>query len=148
MKLTGLGVVLVLVAILVASGSSIAGSSGDDQKAIADLNLKALKAFDQKDDVTLAKIEAADFDILSDRGLLAKKDHIAGVQADKANAFAIDRTIADQKIRVYGNTAVVTELDHAGASGGGSSSSYQSTSVWVKNGGAWQIVHLHYTKVE
>jgi ketosteroid isomerase-like protein len=125
---------------------SQAEKTANDEQMLQQRNYQWLKAFDVKDDATLDKIETGDFDILSEAGVWTKKNQLEGVRASKNDVFPINRTIENQKVRLYGDTAVITELDHAAGSGG--SSSYETSSVWVRHSTEWKIVHLHFTKVE
>jgi ketosteroid isomerase-like protein len=141
-------VLVLLVAVVFAVPKFYAaGKASKDEDTIRQLNEQSLKAFDKKDAATLDKLEADDFDILTDAGTLTKQDHLKGVRAAKDNneVSPVNRTTENQKVRIYGDAAVVTQLDHASASGG--SSSYAATYVWIRHDGQWKLVHLHYSKV-
>lgn len=141
-----LGWSAVAIAILTAGAKlSTPAKAITDEQIIRQLTEQSLKAHDAKDDVTLDKLEADDFDVLSEAGVKTKQDQLKGVRSSKNSAVPITRSVENQKIRIYGDAAIVTQLDHASASGG--SSSYQSTFVWVRHGGEWKLVHLHYTQV-
>jgi ketosteroid isomerase-like protein len=139
--------VLVTAVLVAAPILFSAGKISKDEDTIRQLNEQSLTAFDKKEAATLDKLEADDFDILTDAGTLTKQDHLKGVRAAKDNneVYPINRTVENQKIRIYGDTAIVTQLDHASASGG--SSTYAATYVWIRHDGQWKLVHLHYTKV-
>jgi len=138
---------IVLVTLCAAALSLHAAKAPNDQERLANLNMQCLKAFDAKQDSTLDKIEASDFDISTDEGVLTKAKQLEGVRASKNDVYPIHREVLNQVVRVYGDAAVITELDHAWGDGGGSSK-YQTSSFWVRHNGEWQIVHMHYSKVE
>jgi ketosteroid isomerase-like protein len=55
----------------------------------------------------------------------------------------------DMKVRVYGNTAVLTyrSTDKGTYKGNDLSGQYRWTDVFVKHGGKWQIVSTHGTRI-
>ncbi len=58
--------------------------------------------------------------------------------------------LRDQKVRVYGNTAVDDTEAHVKGTDNGKpfEGDYRVTFVWVKQGNAWKQVSFHSTKVE
>jgi len=136
---------MLLMCVPFAAQAQNTASRGADEQAIAQLNLEALTAFDKGDAKTLDRIEADDFTIATDQGIITKADHLKGVRGRAVDSSPIDRTITDQKIRFYGDAAIVTEIDHAAGTGG--KSQYQTTSVWARGKGTWRIVHLHYSQL-
>ena len=58
--------------------------------------------------------------------------------------------LADQKVRAYGNTAVLnaTASTKGTIKGNDISGKYHITQVWVKQGGAWKLANMQSTKVQ
>jgi ketosteroid isomerase-like protein len=140
-----LGIPILALSALVPHLCAAAPGSFDEQ-AIVQLNNACLKAFDDGDVKTLDCIEADDFTTASDEGIRTKADQLATLRQRGVQAVKVDRQITDQKIRFYGDVAVMTEVDHASGPGGGKSN-WQSTEVWARRAGSWRLVHLHYSKL-
>ena len=117
------------------------------EQTISQSNEKWLHAFDVADVATLDRTESEEFTVSGDFGISKKQQHLDRVRQRGPYGFAVNRKIEDQHFRFYGEVAVVTEVDRASTPGGGSSS-YQSTSVWVRQGDSWRVIHLHYSKLE
>jgi hypothetical protein len=58
--------------------------------------------------------------------------------------------VSDKKVRVYGNSAVLTAMaDLKGTlKNNDISGKYRIVQVWVKQGGKWKIAHMQSTKVQ
>ena len=64
-----------------------------------------------------------------------KTQYLAGISPN-ADMVSSD----DYKIRVFGNTAIMT---HRGTVKGVRNMQFRSTHVWIKRGGKWQIIAHH-----
>ena len=53
--------------------------------------------------------------------------------------------VANERFRFDGDAAVLTEIERYGE--GADFPKYETTSVWVRRGGEWKLVHLHYSKL-
>jgi hypothetical protein len=91
-------------------------------------------------------VESDDFTVSGDFGVANKQQHLDRTRKRGPYSFAVDRKIEDQQFRFYGEVALLTEVDRASTKGGGSSS-YQSTSVWIRQGETWRVAHLHYSEL-
>ena len=58
--------------------------------------------------------------------------------------------VSDKKVRVYGNSAVLTATADTKATlkNNDISGKYRIVQVWVKEGGKWKIAHMQSTKVQ
>lgn len=102
-----------------------------------------------KDAAALTRILADDWIGIDFEGtVLNKEQALSGIVSDLSGS--LDSTVLrDMKVRVYGNTAVVTGTDtetgdyHGNDRGG----RYQWTDVFVRRGGRWQAVSSQSTKL-
>jgi ketosteroid isomerase-like protein len=102
----------------------------------------------KKDFATLDKIVADDYSSIDEDGAIQTK-----AQGDAAlksgEDVMISQVLSDMKVRVYGDTAVitgkaVTKGTHKGKDIGGT---FMFTDVWVKHGALWQCVAEHVSKL-
>jgi hypothetical protein len=58
--------------------------------------------------------------------------------------------LSDQKVRTYGNTAVLNATANTKGTmkGNDISGTYHITQVWVKQGGGWKLANMQSTKVQ
>lgn len=137
----------VLCAFTLPSGKpSSAAGHADDERAIRQLNEECLKAHDIGDVATLDRIEDADFTISGDFGIVTKQQHLDRVRKRTNKSEVIARKIDPQHFRFYDGVALVTETDRPTTADG--TFPFQSTELWVRRGGAWKLVHLHYSRLE
>ena len=102
-----------------------------------------------KDAAALQRILADDWVGIDFEGtVLNKQQALAGIVSDFSGS--LDSTVLrDMKVRVYGNTAVVTGTDTETGDyhGQDSSGRYQWTDVFVRRAGRWQAVSSQSTKL-
>jgi len=98
-----------------------------------------------KDAVALGLLLANDWTYLGPFGSETKAQHLAALQAGTDKLESI--TLMDMKVRVYGNTAVVTGHEHEKSSSGGKDTSgdYMWTDVFVNRQGHWLAVNSQDT---
>ena len=98
---------------------------------------------------TLDKLLADDCTIIrGDGSFSTKAQEIGNVKSGTLKTTRSD--IQDWKIRIYGNTAVVTTLSaFKGTTPSGTpySGTNRSTRVWVKQKGNWKLVSFQATRV-
>ncbi|HKZ81973.1 MAG TPA: nuclear transport factor 2 family protein [Pyrinomonadaceae bacterium] len=107
-----------------------------------------IDALKSKDMTKLDRIWADDLTSTNARGdVLSKTQRVANIQSGADKFDSIEAS--DQKIRVYGDTGVVTSLATLKAqySGQDASGQYRTTQVWVKRSGNWQLVALQMTRI-
>jgi hypothetical protein len=126
----------------VGSGPSTTNRTADED-TLRKLNEKLLTAHDHADVATLDRIEADDFTLAGDFGTVAKKAHLEALRAPTHKTEAVERQITPQEIRFYGDVALISETDHAHTADG--TYDFQTSSVWVRTGENWRVVHMHYS---
>jgi len=118
-------------------------SRAADEETLRTLNEKLLTAHDHADVATLDRIEADEFTLAGDFGTVAKKAHLDRLREPNYKTEAVDRKITSQEIRLYGDVALISETDHAHTADG--TFDFQTSSVWVRAGESWRVVHMHYS---
>lgn len=94
---------------LVACASSFAAPSSEDEKAVAELDTRYQLAVKNNDAETMARILADDFVLVTGRGkTFGKKDVLE--QARGGSVVYEKQDELEQRVRVWGDTAVVTAL--------------------------------------
>ena len=98
-----------------------------------------------KDAAALGRLLADDWIFLSPLGPETKAQHLAGLKSGGDKLESI--TFIEMKVRVFGNTAVVTGHEHEKSSNNGKDTSgdYLWTDVFVKRQGHWLAVNSQDT---
>ncbi len=100
------------------------------------------------DKAALERLLADDFTFANSVGVASvKRQHIEAFAPDR---FKLDSVVTDEeKVRIYGNTAVVTGSSQIKAQVGGRdiSGRVRSLMVLVKRGGRWQLVAQQGTPI-
>jgi hypothetical protein len=103
-----------------------------------------------KGDVSFLETNTTDdYTVIGGMGnVFSKSDAIQMRKSGDVKYSSID--VSDQKVRVYGNTAVLTATaDLKGTvKDKDISGKYRIGQVWVKQGGKWKIAHMQSTKVQ
>jgi ketosteroid isomerase-like protein len=105
-------------------------------------------AVQQADTVALGRIIADDyFGTTASGGLQSKEDYLADFISGDRRTSSL--TTEDLRVRVYGETAVLTHGGSAISQYRGTSASghYRWTHVFVKRDGRWQAVANHVTRL-
>ena len=84
-------------------------SVADDEKAVAALDTQYQKAVEQNDAATMDRILADDFVLVTGRGVVYTKADLLKDARDKTEVYERQED-SQQKVRVWGDTAVVTAL--------------------------------------
>jgi len=118
------------------------------EQQIKKLEIQWADAGVQKDVAAIERLLADDFSETAPDGLVyTKAQEIAYLKSgeDVVSSY----TYSDMKVRVYGDTAVVTYVGKQKETFKGRDISGTSrwTDTWVKRGGAWQIVACHGTMI-
>jgi uncharacterized protein (TIGR02246 family) len=110
MPITGWGSILVLAAGVGFSAVSVAGTA-EDEKAVADLVTRYQAAVAKNDAAGMAAILADDFVLVTGRGKsFGKTDLLEEARKASTNYEKQEELPGMQKVRVWGDTAVVTAL--------------------------------------
>ena len=119
-----------------------------DEEQLMKLETDRASAVVKGDVTTLEKQTSDDYSLINMNGQISGK-------AQMVNAFKTGQTkltsneVSDMKVRVYGNTAVITgKVDVAGTMAGkDTKAQIMVTRVYVKKGGQWQSVAFQQTRV-
>ena len=103
---------LLAICILAAAASGIASAtSADDEKAVAALDTQYQAAVARNDAAAMDRILADDFVLVTGRGKsFTKADLLADARGGKAVYERQEEEAGSQKVRVWGDTAIVTAL--------------------------------------
>lgn len=135
--------IIFIIAMLIPAACFVFGQSADEQSIRKTLNETALGVKNQ--DVTvLGRIYANDYTFVSPSGVLSgKQDRLATIKSGKPFEYF---SYEDMKVRIYGNTAVVTTGVKNKVTGQDEAQA-KATLTMVKNDGRWQIVAGQATPV-
>jgi ketosteroid isomerase-like protein len=103
-----ISIVLLAAIVLFTADSSIAGKA-DDEKAVAELDTQYQLAVKNNDAATMARILADDFVLVTGRGATANKADLLKDATSRAVIYEHQED-TQQRVRVWGDTAVVTAL--------------------------------------
>jgi ketosteroid isomerase-like protein len=97
----------------------------------------------------MSELLANDWTGIEDDGSMNMKADVVKLFQSPTTTLKSDK-LSEMRVRIYGNTAVVTVLDTAdfnvhGKDAGGV---FRLTDVWVKRDGKWQIVASHSSRVK
>ena len=140
-------------AFLLASILSLAVLLSVAWAASADEELKKLEtdraaAVVKGDVATLEKQTSDDYTLINMNGQMSDKSQMVSAFKSGQTKLTSDE-LSDMKVRVYGNTAVITgKADVKGTLGGkDATGQIMFTRVYVKKGGRWQSVAFQQTRI-
>ena len=110
--LTGDGkMILMIIALALGTATDLNASSEEDAKTVAALDTKYQAAVKSNDAATMDQILADDFVLVNGRGKVSSKaDLIESARKKEITYERQDEEPGTQKVRVWGDTAVVTAL--------------------------------------
>jgi ketosteroid isomerase-like protein len=113
---------------------------------IRSLELKWTESYKQRRIDMLASLLAEDFVITVEDGNTYGKTGYIAHSADSSVHVDVAEML-DLKVRMHGNTAIVTGAYHERGNTNGKRYEYHDrlTDVWMKVGGKWQVVASHYS---
>jgi ketosteroid isomerase-like protein len=139
---------LVLAAAL--SSVTLLGSvwAEDVQEQLKKLETDRAAAIVKGDVATLEKQTSDDYTLINMNGQMSDKSQMVNNFKTGQTKLTSDE-LSDMKVRVYGNTAVITgKADVKGTLGGNDATGQiMFTRVYVKKGGQWQAVAFQQTRV-
>jgi ketosteroid isomerase-like protein len=117
-----------------------------DAANIRALELKWTESYKQHQIDILSSLLAEDFVITIEDGSIFSKAGYITHSAD-ASVHVEVAELSDLKVRMHGDTAVVTGAYHERGESNGKRYEYHDrlTDVWMKIGGKWQVVASHYS---
>lgn len=132
--------------LLAASAVSLPAQEKSDAATIRALEMKWTDSYKERNIDILSSLLADDFVItIEDGGVFSKPGYISH-SADSAVRVQVAE-LSDLKVRMHGDTAVVTGAYHEKGESNGKPYEYRDrlTDVWMKSGGKWQVVASHYS---
>jgi ketosteroid isomerase-like protein len=136
---------LLIAAVVVIAASSVFAQ--DVQEQIKKMEMDRAAAVVKADVATLDKTTSDDYVLINMNGRMSSKaDMIEAFKSGQSKLTSED--LSDLKVRVYGNTAVITgKADVKGTLGGtDATGTILFTRVWVKKDGRWQSTSLQQTR--
>ena len=136
--------ILMIIALLFGTATNdLNASSEEDAKTVAALDTKYQAAVKANDAATMDQILADDFVLVTGRGKVSSKaDLIESARKKEVTYERQDEEPGTQKVRVWGNTAVVTALLWIKAEQGGKPVDYKLwfSDTYVRTPTGWRYV--------
>lgn len=131
---------------LLAASTSLTAQEKSDATAVRALELKWTESYKQHNIDILSSLLAEDFVITIEDGSVYSKAGYISHSADSGTHVQVAE-LSDLKVRVHGDTAIVTGAYHEKGESGGKPYEYHDrlTDTWMKLGGKWQVVASHYS---
>jgi ketosteroid isomerase-like protein len=125
---------------------SLVAQEKSDAANIRAMELKWTESYKQRQVEMLASLLAEDFVITVEDGNIYSKTGYISHSAEPSVHVEVAE-MSDLKVRMHGNTAVVTGAYHERGKSDGKPYEYHDrlTDVWMKVGGKWQVVASHYS---
>jgi ketosteroid isomerase-like protein len=129
-----------------AAQDAVQDKDKSDAAYIRSMELKWTDSYKQRQVDILASLLADDFIITVEDGNTYGKTGYISHSAEPSTHVEVAE-MSELKVRMHGNTAVVTGAYHERGMSGGKAYEYHDrlTDVWMKNGGKWQVVASHYS---
>lgn len=131
------------------AASSLAGAQeGADEKALRQTEAALCDAFRDSDAATIQRIEDERYTLTDSRGGVTGRDSDVGEASRRDPHYAEFRNHS-QKIRFYGDTAVVNGITSLKGTSAGKAfaGDFQYTDTWIRRNGEWKIVASHATRI-
>jgi ketosteroid isomerase-like protein len=138
--------ILMIIALSLGSATDLNASSEEDVRTVATLDTKYQAAVKSNDAATMDQILADDFVLVTGRGkVFSKADLIESARKKEATYERQDEEPGTQKVRVWGDTAVVTALLWIKAVQGGKPADYKLwfSDTYVRTPAGWRYVFGH-----
>jgi ketosteroid isomerase-like protein len=135
--------ILMSVLLSLVTTSNLNGSSEEDAKTVAALDTKYQAAVKANDAATMDQILADDFVLVTGRGkVFSKADLLDSARKKEAIYERQDEEPGSQKVRVWGDTAVVTALLWIKSMQGGKPADYKLwfSDTYVRTPTGWRYV--------
>jgi ketosteroid isomerase-like protein len=131
---------------LLSAAAMPAAAQEREAAAVRALELKWTESYKLHQIDILSSLLAEDFVITIEDGSIYSKAGYITHSADSSVHVEVAE-LSDLKVRVHGDTAVVTGAYHERGESNGKRYEYHDrlTDVWMKSGGKWQVVASHYS---
>ena len=135
-----------ILCLLVVSASRLPAQEKGDAASIRALELKWTESYKERSIEMLSSLLSEEFVITVEDGNVYSKTGYISHTADPSTHVQIAE-LSDLKVRVHGDTAIVTGAYHEKGVSNGKPYEYHDrlTDVWMKAGGKWQVVASHYS---
>src|SRR2546429_5936877 len=140
---TLINLILMIAALLVAATNKLNATPEEDAKAVAALDTKYQAAVKANDATTMDQILADDFVLVTGRGaVFSKADLLDSARKKEVTYERQDEEPGTQKVRVWGNTAVVTALLWIKSGRGGKPADYKLwlSDTYIRTPPVWRYV--------
>jgi ketosteroid isomerase-like protein len=137
---------LPITILLLASSASLLSQDKSDAAAVRSLELKWTESYKQRSIDILSSLLADEFVItVEDGSVYSKAGYISHTADSKVRVDVAE--MSDLKVRIHGNTAIVTGAYHEKGMSESKPYEYHDrlTDVWIKAAGKWQVVASHYS---
>src|ERR1700727_2327923 len=116
-----------------------------DASTVRALEEKWTESYKQHNIDILSSLLSEDFVITIEDGSVYSKAGYISHSADVSTHVQVAE-LSDLKVRIHGDTAIVTGAYHEKGQSSGKPYEYHDrlTDVWIKSGGKWQVVASHY----
>ncbi len=135
-----------VLCLLAALAARLPAQEKSDAATIRALELKWTESYKQRSIDILSSLLAEDFVITIEDGNVYSKAGYISHSADASTHVQVAE-LSDLKVRMHGDTAIVTGAYHEKGESNGKPYEYHDrlTDVWMKVGGKWQVVASHYS---
>ena len=132
--------------LLMASTIALPAQDKSDAATVRALELKWTQSYKDRSIDILSSLLSEDFVITIEDGSVYSKAGYISHSAD-ATVHVEVAELSDLKVRVRGDTAIVTGAYHERGDSSGKRYEYHDrlTDVWMKIGGKWEVVASHYS---
>ncbi len=135
-----------LIVLLVLTSAAVVAQEKSDAATIRALEMKWTESYKQRNIDILSSLLAEEFVITVEDGNIYSKAGYISHSADPSTRVEVAE-LSDLKVRMHGDTAIVTGAYHERGESNGKPYDYHDrlTDVWMKTGGKWQVVASHYS---
>ena len=135
-----------ILCLVAASSVGVAAQEKGDAATVRSLELKWTESYKQHNIEILSSLLADEFVITIEDGSTFSKAGYISHSADNTVRVQVAE-LSDLKVRMHGDTAVVTGAYHERGESNGKPYEYHDrlTDTWMKIGGRWQVVASHYS---
>jgi ketosteroid isomerase-like protein len=132
----------------VTAGGSFARDAARDEREIRSVEAALCRAFENGDAETLRKDLAPGFTLTSSTGVVTDFEQNVAEVARRDPAYEMFRN-HDQKVRLYGDAAIVTGVTSIKGQSGGKTfeGDFQFTDTWVYGDGHWKLAASHASRL-
>lgn len=137
---------ILTLCLLTVPASRLAAQEKSDAATIRALELKWTESYKERGIEMLSSLLSEEFVITVEDGNVYSKTGYISHTADASTHVQIAE-LSDLKVRMHGDTAIVTGAYHEKGESNGKPYEYHDrlTDVWIKTGGKWQVVASHYS---